>query len=44
MAEGLHAAIPHSELVWLPEAGQVLCVEAPDEFNDEVRRFLHGVA
>lgn len=44
VAEAIHAAVPHSELTWLPGAGHVLCVEAPEEFNAEVRRFLHSVA
>ena len=43
VAEAIHAAIPHSELVWVPQAGHVICVEAPDEFNTEVRRFLRAV-
>jgi pimeloyl-ACP methyl ester carboxylesterase len=42
VAEAIYAAVPGSELVWLPEAGHALCVEAPDEFNAEVRRFLRG--
>ena len=42
VAEAIHAAVPHAELVWLPEAGHALCVEAPDKFNAAVRRFLRG--
>jgi pimeloyl-ACP methyl ester carboxylesterase len=30
-----------SRLVVLPDAGHVCNVEAPDEFNDAVRDFLH---
>jgi pimeloyl-ACP methyl ester carboxylesterase len=40
VAEALHAAIPDSELVWLPGVGHVANLEAPDAFNAEVRRFL----
>jgi pimeloyl-ACP methyl ester carboxylesterase len=41
VAEALQAAIPDSRLVVLPDAGHVCNVEAPDEFNDAVRSFLH---
>jgi pimeloyl-ACP methyl ester carboxylesterase len=41
VAEGLQAAISGSRLVVLPDAGHVCNVEAPDEFNDAVRDFLH---
>jgi pimeloyl-ACP methyl ester carboxylesterase len=40
VAEALHAAIPDSELAWLPGVGHVANLEAPDAFNAEVRRFL----
>lgn len=40
VAEELHAAIPTSQLVVLPGVGHVTNVEAPDVFNDELRRFL----
>jgi pimeloyl-ACP methyl ester carboxylesterase len=43
VAEALHAAVPHSGLAWVPEAGHVVCVEAPERFNAEVRRFLRTV-
>jgi pimeloyl-ACP methyl ester carboxylesterase len=42
VAESLQAAIPGSRLVVLPDAGHVCNIEAPDEFNDAVRNFLHG--
>mgnify|MGYP003287395470 CR=1 FL=1 len=42
VAEALHAAIPGSRLVVLPDAGHLCNIEAPDEFNDAVRHFLHG--
>jgi pimeloyl-ACP methyl ester carboxylesterase len=39
VAEALHAAIPGSELVWVP-GGHAANLEAPEAFNAEVRRFL----
>lgn len=39
----LHEAIPHSTLVVLPGVGHVSNLEAPERFNDEVRRFLRSV-
>lgn len=41
--EALHDAIPGSQLVVLPGVGHVSNIEAPDRFNDEVRRFLRAV-
>jgi pimeloyl-ACP methyl ester carboxylesterase len=41
VAETLQAAISGSRLVVLPEAGHVCNIEAPNEFNDAVRDFLH---
>ena len=41
VAEALRAAITGSELVVLPGAGHVCNIEAPDEFNESVRSFLH---
>jgi pimeloyl-ACP methyl ester carboxylesterase len=43
VAEDLHAAIAGSSLVVLPGAGHVCNVEAGDEFNAAVRRFLRSV-
>jgi pimeloyl-ACP methyl ester carboxylesterase len=40
VAEQLHAAIPDSKLVVLGGVGHVSPVQAPEQFNDEVRRFL----
>ena len=40
VAEGLHAAIPDSTLVVLREAGHLCNIEAPDEFNRVVARFV----
>ena len=40
VGEDLHAAIPGSRLVVLPDVGHVCNVEAPDEFNRVVRDFL----
>ena len=40
VAEALHVAIPRSRLVVLPGVGDVRCVEAPQQFNREVRDFL----
>ena len=41
VAEALRAAITGSKLVVLPDAGHVCNIEAPDEFNESVRSFLH---
>jgi pimeloyl-ACP methyl ester carboxylesterase len=41
VAEALQAAISGSRLVVLPDAGHVSNIEAPNEFNDAVRSFLH---
>ena len=43
VAEALHAAIPNSELVLLPEVGHMCNLEAPEVFNAEMRRFLRAV-
>ena len=43
VAEALHAAIPNSELVLLPEVGHMGNLEAPEAFNAEIRRFLRTV-
>jgi pimeloyl-ACP methyl ester carboxylesterase len=40
VAEDLNAAISGSTLVVLPDAGHVCNIEAPDDFNREVRNFL----
>jgi len=42
VAEDLHAAIPGSALVVLPDVGHACSVEAPDAFNGAVRAFLRG--
>jgi pimeloyl-ACP methyl ester carboxylesterase len=42
VAQDLHAAISDSRLVVLPGAGHVCNVEAPEEFNREVRSFLRS--
>jgi pimeloyl-ACP methyl ester carboxylesterase len=41
VAEALQAAISDSRLVVLPDAGHLCNIEAPSEFNDAVRDFLH---
>jgi pimeloyl-ACP methyl ester carboxylesterase len=41
VAEDLHAAIAYSRLVFLPGAGHVCNIDAPEEFNRELRSFLH---
>jgi pimeloyl-ACP methyl ester carboxylesterase len=40
VAEALHAALPHSELVVLPGAGHCCNSEAPEEFNRAIVEFL----
>jgi pimeloyl-ACP methyl ester carboxylesterase len=44
VADHLHAAIAGSKLAVLSGAGHVCNVEAPDQFNETVRGFLHQVA
>jgi pimeloyl-ACP methyl ester carboxylesterase len=44
VGEVLHGAVRGSELVVLPGPGHVSPVEAPDDVNHELRRFLHAVA
>jgi pimeloyl-ACP methyl ester carboxylesterase len=41
VAEALEAAILDTRLVVMPDAGHVCNIEAPKEFDDAVRRFLH---
>jgi pimeloyl-ACP methyl ester carboxylesterase len=43
VADALHAAIPGAELVTLPGMGHSINLEAPDEFNAEVRHFLRTI-
>jgi pimeloyl-ACP methyl ester carboxylesterase len=43
VAEELHRQIPGSELVILPGLGHVANLEAPEQFNAAVRRFLLSV-
>ncbi len=43
VAEALHARILDSALAVMPGVGHVSSLEAPDRFNDEVRRFLLSV-
>jgi pimeloyl-ACP methyl ester carboxylesterase len=44
VAEALHAGIPGSKLVTMPELGHEAYLEAPQTFNAEVRRFLHSLS
>jgi pimeloyl-ACP methyl ester carboxylesterase len=41
VADALHASIPSSRLVVMPEVGHMSSVEAADRFIEELRRFLH---
>ena len=43
VAEELHDRIPGSELVMLPGVGHVTNIEAPEEFDAAVRRFVRSV-
>jgi pimeloyl-ACP methyl ester carboxylesterase len=43
VAEDMHAAIPSSSLLVLPEVGHQSNVETPELFNDAVRAFLVGL-
>ena len=40
VAESLHAALPGSTLVVLPDTGHACNVESPEAFNSAVRSFL----
>jgi pimeloyl-ACP methyl ester carboxylesterase len=44
VADALAAAIPGSELVVIPGAGHCVNLEAPKEFNAELRRFLRSAS
>ena len=44
VAHGLHAGIPGSRLVFIPAAGHVCNIDAPQSFNRELRAFLRSVA
>jgi pimeloyl-ACP methyl ester carboxylesterase len=44
VAAQLRAAIPGSRLVFIPSAGHLVSMEAPEPFNAEVRTFLRSVA
>jgi pimeloyl-ACP methyl ester carboxylesterase len=41
IAESLSDSIPTSRLVFVPDAGHDVNLEAPDAFDREVRSFLH---
>jgi len=43
VAEAIHAGIPGSRLVFLPDAGHLCHVEAEEAFNAELRAFLRHV-
>jgi pimeloyl-ACP methyl ester carboxylesterase len=44
VAEDMHARIPGSRMVFIPGAGHLCDMEAPEAFNAEVRRFLRPVS
>jgi pimeloyl-ACP methyl ester carboxylesterase len=41
--EPIHAAIPHSTLVLIPETGHMVDMQAPDRCNAEIRAFLDSI-
>ena len=43
VAREMNRRIPGSTLVLIPDVGHLAAVEAPEAFNAQVRRFLHGV-
>jgi pimeloyl-ACP methyl ester carboxylesterase len=43
VAEDLHRSIPGARLVLLPGVGHVINIEAPEAFNEAVRRFLRDL-
>lgn len=43
VAEALHASIPDSQLVVLPDVGHLANAERPDEFNAQVRGFVRAL-
>lgn len=42
-AEAMHSALPHSRLTLVANAGHLVNLEQPDEFNGAVRDFLAGL-
>jgi pimeloyl-ACP methyl ester carboxylesterase len=42
VARRIHAAVPRSKLVVIPDAGHIVNIEAAAQFNAEVRIFLRG--
>jgi pimeloyl-ACP methyl ester carboxylesterase len=43
VGKDLHAAIPAAEMVVIPGAGHLMNIEAPEEFNFQVRRFIRSI-
>jgi pimeloyl-ACP methyl ester carboxylesterase len=43
VAYDMRASIPNSRLVVIPGVGHMCNIEAPEQFNAEVRQFLHAV-
>ena len=43
VGQALHASIPKSRLVVIPDVGHLPDMEAPQRFNAEVRSFLRSV-
>lgn len=41
--EPIHEAIPHSQLVLIPEVGHMVDMQAPQRCNDEIKRFVNEV-
>lgn len=44
VADEMHRQIPGSELIFLPDVGHLSFIEAPEAFDDAVRRWLHAHA
>jgi pimeloyl-ACP methyl ester carboxylesterase len=42
-AQAMHEAIPHSELVVIPQSGHLLNLEQPERFNEAARIFLRSL-
>ena len=43
VAQAMHASIPGSRLVIIPEVGHMVDMQAPGQLNVEIRRFLQSI-
>ena len=43
VAEAMHASIPGSQLVAIPNVGHMVDMQAPDRLNAEIRGFVQSI-